>query len=61
MSVAQPVRAAAKRTRRLILSNLINDFIARLDAKPARKARRYNVCYGGRWFYCGYTNFSDES
>ena len=60
MSVAQPVRAAAKRTRRLILSNLINDFIARLDAKSARKARGYDVCDGGRGFYCGYTNFPDE-
>ena len=45
-SVAQPVMAAVRRMSRLILSSLVNDVIAGLDAESASEARWDDVCNG---------------
>jgi hypothetical protein len=51
---------AAERMRRLILSSLVNDVIAGLDAESASEARWDDVCNGGGRFDRGGADFADE-
>ena len=50
----------AKKTRRLILSSLINNVITWLDAESASKARWDDICDGGGRLDRGGADFADE-
>ena len=51
---------AAKRTRRLILSSLVNNVITWLDAESASKAGWDDICDGGGRLDRGSADFTDE-